>query len=111
MQLLKLLSDYNDNHNRIARLKTTLTKENLAGLFKLKEFREMMETENWNETLELCTQKLENACVMIPNAGTAKYFIECSACRIMWSDQSTTSCPFCHDTRTCGSRLITLVRQ
>ena len=90
--VLKLLPSHAGHHQRIADQIKRLVEHNFALLFKLREFRELLDTKPWSRTLEQCIKTLDSAFV---GASKKRLFYNCT-CNMVWAaDCNIKKCPNC----------------
>ena len=91
-EVLKLLPSHAGHHKRIADQIKRLIDPNIAHLFKLREFRELLDTETWSKILEQCVKTLDSA---IAEAPKKRLFHNCT-CNMVWAAGcNITKCPNC----------------
>lgn len=94
LELLKLLSNHSELHKRVVEQSTRLIENNFVHLFKLVEFRKLLETTAWSQALDKCINIVETG----KGTGPPKQqFIICTSCNMVWlANRGVSFCPACH---------------
>lgn len=86
------------HHPDFSTLANDLINARLPSLFKLAEFRSLLETEPWKETLKLCERAIRcgHAFVSSKGNGNVEWLLECEDCDEGWiTEEKKLSCPSC----------------